>query len=291
MKRIGLIGLVIAASLAVSAMSATTASATTCRRVAAGEPSKFASWTVLAGCTGSATQSGWVLTTGTGVTVGGGVCYRVAANEPSKYLNNNCSTPGGTTGGYIIIDPGNFHAGEYPAKAQGKGGEQTFEAGGATITCTELKLASSGAVKEDSSQAKFAPSYVNCKSSKPIEGGVKINPEGCVYNLHREDGNPEGTVSVECSAEKTISIEGAFGCVIKVGPSSNQNLGKWVGENAETKPKKVKSKDELTSITTTVNASCEISGIKSTKEGKYKGSSELEAENSKGGQIGLEITY
>jgi hypothetical protein len=133
--------------------------------------------------------------------------------------------------------------------------------------------------------------YENCKSSEPIEGSVKINMQSCALGGHQAKGAFSGTISVECPPGETILFEAALGCVAKVGPGGNQYLVGWKGENVAGTPNFVRETAEVSGVTVTVNSSCELAGVKGTKEAKYfGGGSEAEARKTvDGGKVAAEL--
>lgn len=109
MRRLVTCAASVVAVVAVSAVPASSASAATCRRVKAGEVSKFKERGPLGRCKGALAASGYVRTTGAGVAVPGeaGIeCYRVEGGEPSGWNNNNCTKANAGNSEFVKIEEG-----------------------------------------------------------------------------------------------------------------------------------------------------------------------------------------
>jgi len=118
-KRVGMVGLVFAITLALGAMSSTSALAVTeCRRVIGGEVSKFKKRDITGVCEGTLATNGFVqVESGTGMPFAAGIeCYHVIVGEISAFGENKCKTAKAGTSEYIKVDAKKCIEGEEEAK-------------------------------------------------------------------------------------------------------------------------------------------------------------------------------
>jgi hypothetical protein len=159
-------------------------------------------------------------------------------------------------------------SGKYPVTINAKAENQKLTIGGISLECKTIELR--GSLRGEGSQLTVTPTYSGCVVKSIIEISTTLRTNGCVYNFHQKRGSFEAAVSIECPKGNAIEFEIDTGCVAKIGPEGNQNLGPITLANSEVnKPELVVIKGTLNGISYTSSGEC-LGLIKEGKEGKYE---------------------
>jgi hypothetical protein len=156
---------------------------------------------------------------------------------------------------------------------------QGFEIKGAVSVCEDghFMTGEEGAIDPTGPSATLLihPTYLHCHVSI---GGLplteaKVLTKGCNFVFHAVLSLAAGgTVDVECEAGKLIEIEpGVPGCIISVGPTSNQGLKEVEYMNEEHVAGQVTVRANVTNITWKATSACGLAGgVTGGSEAKYK---------------------
>jgi hypothetical protein len=184
-----------------------------------------------------------------------------------------------------------FEAEEYSAAIKGvQTGNHVFGLEDSIkVQCEVASFA--GAMDIWSETEQLAPKYEKCTASG---GAATVTTNGCLYELHAgeemaEPGDFEGTLDLECPAEKTMVIASGT-CEVQIG--SQNGLGEIeFDDNPAATPDNFTAAMSLTKVkyTKTVDgALCPLTGTGAKEDGTYSGTStitgEFEAE-----EIGVKV--